>query len=540
MDTRAAGLAAHRARRWRQAADALRAADAGDRLGPEELIALAEAAFLCGDATGCVQAYERAFSAFVAAGSARAAARAALLTAETLATRGALAGAGGWRARAVRVLDEHEESDCVERGYLLMPRARGHFAAGEYEDALRLARAAETIGRRHGDEDLVAFARHSQGRGLLRLQRLDEGLGVLDEVFVAVFPEGLAAPILTGLVACSVVQGCQQVGAFDRAAEWTAALSVWCDAQPELVQYSAECLVHRSEVLLRRGFWRDALTEAQAASRCADLAGGGNVSAAADYARGEAWRLLGRIDEAERSYRAAERAGHDPMPGLARLRLDQDRAGEAAAAMTRAVAMADDPLTEPRLLPTAVEAFLTADEPDSAAATDAAVGQLEELSRGWPTTGFVAAARQACGEVALARGDAAAAASALEEARRCWLSQEAPYEAARVRLLLGRACAVLGDRDAAAVHRSAAESDLAALRTRASAPSLAAGGELGLSPRETQVLRLVASGLTNRDVAGRLVLSERTVDRHVSNILTKLGVSSRTGAAARAHRHGLT
>lgn len=94
---------------------------------------------------------------------------------------------------------------------------------------------AETIGRRHGDEDLVAFARHSQGRGLLRLQRLDEGLGVLDEVFVAVFPEGLAAPILTGLVACSVVQGCQQVGAFDRAAEWTAALSVWCDAQPELV-----------------------------------------------------------------------------------------------------------------------------------------------------------------------------------------------------------------------------------------------------------------------------------------------------------------
>jgi DNA-binding CsgD family transcriptional regulator len=262
------------------------------------------------------------------------------------------------------------------------------------------------------------------------------------------------------------------------------------------------------------------------------------VAAAADYARGEAWRLLGRSDEAERAYRAAEQVGHDPMPGLAWLRLDQDRAPEAAAAVGRAVAMADDPLIEARLLPAAVQAFLAAQEPAGGAATDAASARLRDLSRGWPTTGFRAADRQAAGEVALARGDAAAAASALEEARRCWLSQEAPYEAARVRHLLGQACALLGDVDAGAAHRSAAASELASLRARAAGPP-SDEGKLGLSPRETQVLRLVAAGLTNRDVSRRLVLSERTIDRHVSNILAKLGVSTRTAAAAQAHQHGL-
>ena len=151
-----------------------------------------------------------------------------------------------------------------------------------------------------------------------------------------------------------------------------------------------------------------------------------------------------------------------------------------------------------------------------------------------------ALATHARGAVALADGDPAAALVDLRDAARRWNALDAPYEAARSRELLGRACRELGDDDAAeleldvaaaAYHALGAEPD----RARIGTPP-AAGG---LTARELQVLRRVAAGETNRAIAGSLVLSERTVDRHVSNILVKLGVSSRTAATAYAYEHRL-
>jgi DNA-binding CsgD family transcriptional regulator len=500
---------------------------------------LAEAAFLSGDVDGCVRAYERAFAAFTVDGSARAAARTAYWIGQTLATRGAQAAAGGWLGRSTQVLDQHDEPVCAERGYLLMPKAREHFAAGRYGDVLQVARSAEEIGSRSGDRDLVAFARHSQGRALLRLERFDEGLAVLDGVFVEVFPAGLAAPILTGLVACSVVDGYQQVGAYDRAGEWTAALSAWCDEQPELVQFSAECLVHRAQVLLRRGEWHRSLAEARSAARCAERNGTTTMAAAAAYCQGEALRLLGSADEAERAYLAAQHAGHDPLPGLARLRLQQDRGPAARAALHRGLAVTDDPLLRAHLLPAFVDVLLATGDVAGAAA---AASELTRLALRWPAGGLRAAALHANGAVALAEGAAATAAVALRDAWECWVSQSAPYDAARARLLLGRASEHLGDHDAAVAHVAAAEAAMAELgdvapHTGAADPS--GGAALGLSAREIEVLGLVASGLTNRAIAERLVLSERTVDRHVSNILGKLDVPTRTAATAVAFRHGV-
>jgi DNA-binding CsgD family transcriptional regulator len=536
-DLRTSGRRAHRSRAWRRAAEALHAADSTERLDPEDLTMLAEAAFLSGDATGCVQAYQRAFAASAASGASRAAARSAVWIGLTLATKGAQAAAGGWLGRAARVLDDSGESDCAERGLLLMPAARAHFAARRYGDALEVARTAEEIGRRHGEVDLVAFAQHSQGRALLRLERLDEALAVLDQVFVGVFPAGLQSGMLTGLVACSVVDGCQQVGAYDRASEWTAALSAWCDEQPELVQFSAECLVHRAEVLLRHGYWHGSLVEARGAARCAERDGVAAMAAASAYGRGEALRMLGRIEDAERAYLDAQQRGHDPMPGLARLRLQQQRGPAALSAVRRALAMTDDPLHRARLLPAAVDVLIATD--GSAAAADAAA-ELTELASRWPTTGLRAAALHATGAVALAGGSAAAAASALRDAWDCWTAQQAPYEAAQARLLLARACTVLGDDEAAAAHGEAARRAVAALRNAVpSAPEPEPARSFGLSARERQVLGLVAAGLTNRAVAERLVLSERTVDRHVSNILGKLGVPTRTAATAFAFQQGL-
>jgi DNA-binding CsgD family transcriptional regulator len=536
-DLRTAGRMAHRSRAWRQAAAALRAADSAERLGAEDLTMLAEAAFLSGDVDGCVQAYERAFHAHLADGAARAAARCAMWIGQTLATKGAQVAAGGWLGRATRMLDQHDEQDCAERGYLLMPVARAHYAARRYADALEVACSAEQIGRRHADGDLEAFAQHSQGRALLRMERLEEGLALLDQVFVEVLPAGLGAPMLTGLVACSVVDGCQQVGAFDRAAEWTAALSAWCDEQPELVQFSAECLVHRAEVLLRRGFWHRSLLEAQSAGRCADRDGATAMAAAARYQEGDALRLLGRREEAEQAYLAAQREGLDPLPGLALLHLARHQHRSASAALRRALAMTDDPLRRAQLLPAAVKVLLASNE--SAAETAA---ELTELALRWPAGGLRAAALHANGAVALAEGAPAAAAGALHDAWRSWTTQQAPYEAAQARLLLGAACAELGDEGAAAVHRQEAETAMAALRDDAAQPMSGTADPtqtLGLSPRETQVLGLVAAGLTNAAIAGRLVLSERTVDRHVSNILGKLGVPTRSAATAVAVRSGL-
>lgn len=391
-DLRAAGRRAHQGRSWRQAAEALRAADSTGCLGPEDLSMLAEAAFLSGDGTGWVQAHERAFAAHTARGAARPAARSALWIGQILALRGAQTAAGGWLGRAARMLDGCGVADCAERGYLLMPAARAHYAAGRYAEALEVARVAEETGRPHEEDDLVAFAQHSRGRALLRLERLDEGIAVLDQVFVEVFPGGLAAGMLTGLVACSVVTGGQEVGAFDRAAEWTAALSAWCDEQPELVQFSAECLVHRAEVLLRRGHWSGSLAEAQAAARCAERDGVAAMAAAAAYGQGEALRLLGRVDEAERAYQDARRGGHDPMPGLARLHVAQGRGPAALAGLQRVLAMTDDPLRRAHLLTAAVEVHLAA---GSAAAADELTGQAlaDRLPRPLPDPGRAGAAR---------------------------------------------------------------------------------------------------------------------------------------------------
>jgi DNA-binding CsgD family transcriptional regulator len=533
-DLRTTGREAFRGRAWRRAADSLRAADAAEHLGPVDLTMLAEAAFLSGDVDGCVQAYERAFRGYAVTGEPRAAARVALWLGQTWATRGAMAAAGGWLGRAAQILDQHDEPDCVERGYLLMPVARAHFEARRYADTLQVARTAEDIGRRHDDGDLVAFARHSQGRALLRLQQLDEGLDLFDRVFVEVLPAGLTAPILTGMVVCSVVQGCQQVGAFDRAAEWTAAFSAWCDEQPQLVPFSSECLLHRAEVLLRRGDWHRSLAEARSAAWCADRDGVSAMAAAAAYQQGEALRLLGREEEAELAYRTAQQGGHDPLPGLALLHLQQHRGPVAAAALRRALAATDDPLARARLLPAFVDVLLASGDHGPAAV---AASELTELASRWPAVGLRAAATHANGAVALAAGDPPAAIKALQDAWHCWRSVQAPYEAAQARILLGRACAALGDEDAAVAHEKAAA---AALHDIAGSTPGADGriGDFGLSPRETEVLELVAAGLTNRAVAARLVLSERTIDRHVSNILGKLGVPTRTAATALALRHG--
>jgi DNA-binding NarL/FixJ family response regulator len=398
------------------------------------------------------------------------------------------------------------------------------------------------VGESCGDRDLVAFARNLEARALMRMGKVDEGLALVDEVMLAA-ASGELAPLVAGLVYCSVIASCQQVYALDRAREWTEHLDEWCSAQPQLVMFSGRCLVHRAEILQLCGSWGQAASEARRAFERFHQAVDPEAVGDACYQQGEIHRLRGEDVEAERAYSEASRYGREPQPGLALLRLAQGRVDAAAAALGRIVAGTSAPLARAQFLPALVEVSLAARDADAARA---AAAELSQIAARFRTDVLDAMAAGAEGAVALAAGDSQAALPPLRRAFRIWQRVGAPYLAARIRVLAGRACGALGDEDGSRLELGAARTvfeELGAapdlLRLDGPPPDGSSRSCHGLTPRELEVLRRIASGSTNRAIARELHVSERTVDRHVSNILAKLEVSSRSGATAFAYEHEL-
>lgn len=241
------------------------------------------------------------------------------------------------------------------------------------------------------------------------------------------------------------------------------------------------------------------------------------------------------------AYRVAADHGYDPQPGLALLWLAQGEADAARHALDRLLAGADGPVQRLRLLPAHVEVLLAAGEVEDARHT---AGELGELATRYGSLSLEAMAAHAFGSVELAAGDALGALPYLRKAQQLWTRAGAPYETALARTLTGRALARAGDAGSARRELEAARAALGALGARPAAAEvsrLLAPPALpdGLTTREVEVLRLVASGRSNAQVAAALVLSEKTVARHLSNIFVKLDVGSRTAAAAYAFTHGL-
>jgi DNA-binding CsgD family transcriptional regulator len=527
-------------RAWAEAHASLSSADATTPLGPEDLELLATSAYMLGREDEWVKVLERAHHAFLDDGEPLRAVRCAFWIGANLAMQGEVGRATGWLGRAQRLL-EREEGDCVERGYLLIPLMFRHEAAGDYQAAADTAAEAAEIGQRFGDSDLFALAVHGQGQMLIRDGRIGDGLALLDEAMVAV-TSGRLSPIVTGLVYCGVILACQSVYELRRAQEWTAALTRWCEQQADLVAFTGRCLVHRAEIMQVHGAWTDALDEARRAGPRL-TATNARAAGLAFYRQGELHRLLGDFQAADEAYRTASRLGWEPQPGLALLRLAEGQRDAAAAAIRRVTAETAEPLKRAALLPACVEILLAGGETDEART---ACRELEEIAEVFESGMLGAMVAYARGAVELAAGDASAALLRLRQAWQAWQALEAPYETARVRVLLGMACRALGDDDAAGLELEAARETferlgarpdldrLAALTRRAGAPS-----SHGLTGRELEVLRLVAAGRSNREIASALVISEHTVARHVQNILGKLRLPSRTAATAYAFEHDL-
>lgn len=530
------GRALFEQRVWADAFTELATADERSLLGASDLERLATAALLVGRLDESVAGWERAYLAHESGGDLRRAVMCAFWLAFVLLNHGDLARGGGWIHRAERLLDS-VGIDCVEEGYVVYAAALRRVFQGDPAGAEAGFSNAASFGDRFGNRELAALARVGHGRCLIHTGDIPGGMTLLDEAMATVSP-AVVSPGAMGDLYCTVIDGCQEAFDVRRAQEWTEALSRWCDDQPGLVLYRGQCLIHRAELMLLSGLWSQALLEVQRACDRLSRPRSEPVLGAAYYVRAELHRLRGEEPEAEAAYRQARIWGREPQPGLAELRLAQGHVAEAYAALRRGLQEAGaDPVARARLLGPYVNVALVSGAIEAARS---GADELSTIAGSWDSPYLGAVSAYATGSVLLAEGDPAQALTHLRRARAAWVELEVAYEAARTRILIGRACRDLGDSATADLELDAAHSELTRLgAAQDAAPVRSRVRGDGLSSRELEVLQQLATGKTNRAIASRLFVSEKTVATHVSSILRKLGVESRAAATAYAYQHHL-
>jgi tetratricopeptide (TPR) repeat protein len=386
--------------------------------------------------------------------------------------------AGGWFGKAERLLVDQPES--FAHGHLAVVTALFKEAAGDWPSVLERARDAYEIGRRCDDPDLQALGLALQGLALTHLGEVAEGTRLLDEAMAGavagevadgtrLLDEAMAGAVAgelttmpTGIVYCRMLCACLDLQDFGRAGDWTGVIDR-CADRPGLQGLPGDCRTYRAEVLLKRGAWTEGIQEAARAveeTATLDLPHAGIAS----RELGEIRLRQGDFDAAEQALLRAHQYGASPEPGMSLLRLARGQVASAAAGLQTALAsLAGGRLTRARLLPARVEVSLVAGDLDAA---QEAVGELEETAETYCTPALAAVADHARGALELTVGNAADAERRLEAAIRLWQHVNAPYDAARARVLLGEAYLAGGDRDSCLMELQAASAAFERLGAR--------------------------------------------------------------------------
>lgn len=517
-------------RDWLTALDRFKAARAQGELSGDDAYLAADSAWWLGRLDEFFPVAEVSYRLFLEESQPRKAAATAFTIAYSLSLRGDESIASGWASRGLRLLQDQPE--CVEHGFMAYTGFEMALAGCDYDAAIAQARRIGEMGKRFGDPTLQALSVLGEGRALVRQGRVADGMRLLDEAMLAALSDDIE-PGWAGNIYCHLMLACYELSDFKRAGEWTRATAKWCESMPGAGPFMGICRVHRCQVLQIGGEWDEA--EREALRVCEELAHFHvSIVAQAHYHVGDLRRARGDLARAEDAFRRAHQLGRDPQPGLALLRLAQGQVEVARSSIRAALAgETRDRLARSRLCAVEVEIALAAGEIDAART---AAAELEETAAAYGSSGLKAMAAHAGGAVALADGDVGGALQTLRDAFRYWQELGAPYETARVRLLLAEALEKLGDRDAASFERDAARAAFDRLGIvlppgqPAPSPMPALLGDL--TAREFEVLQLAARGMSNNDIAKELVLSVRTVERHLSTIYQKLGFEGRNARTA--------
>lgn len=509
-------------------------------LEPKDLETLALAAYLTGKDAKSFQILERAHQAYLYRQKTEQAVRCAFWLGLMLMNAGERARSSGWMARVERLLNDEQGPDCAEKGLLLIPAALGALSAGHAARAQKLFEQAVTIGEQFGDTDLIALGRLGHGQAMIQQGDVAKGIKLLDETMITVETEEVF-PVVHGIVYCAVIETCRKVWDLRRAQEWTLALTRWCDAQPDIVPFRGQCLVRRAEIIQFHGEWPKALEETRDACELLTRSPGEPAAGEAYYLKAELHRLLGDFEEAEDCYREAAKWGRKPQPGLALLRLAQGQDDVAETSIRNTLQETKGTKRRAELLPAVVSIMIAVKQTEEGLE---ATKELCSIANEFDAPYLYAISSYCQGAVFFAEGNVQLSLEHLQKASKFWNILHLPYESARTSELKGLVYRELNDKDNSDVELAAAKWVFEQLKAM---PDLERVNRLlnkkpdhetyGLTLRELQVLRRVAFGKTNKSVAGELFISERTVDRHVSNIFNKLGVSSRVQATAFALRN---
>ncbi|WP_448809124.1 LuxR C-terminal-related transcriptional regulator [Agromyces bauzanensis] len=519
---------AYAARDWQVAASAFERSRANGLLGPDDLALWGRSEWWLDRPVESIALAEEAFAGFRAAGRPADAAETALRISLLRLTGGDVTLGLAWMRRAEVLL--RDRPDDVRHAYLgYLDASAGGLAAGGAAWPEEWVVRLRDLAQRLPDRAVTTLSLVVSGMADLRGGEVARGFARLDEAMLDVLA-GEIEPEWGGDIFCTTIRACYELADHRRMADWTQATEEWCRQYGSDAIYTGVCRVHRLELRSEVGDWdsvEDALAEV-----CGTLAPG-NLWVAGEgwYQLGELRRLRGDAMGAREAYALAREAGIDPLPGEALLEL-QDGNPERAWNLVKTALAGRDRLARARLLRASVEIALATGRGDEAVASR---DELRAIAHDYRSEGFRAWADHADGMLALADGDAPASVAALGEALGYFRAQRLRCEQARVLAWLAAAHELGGDRSQAEHLRAEASAMFERLGARAQLDVMRHRVEESTGPltaREREILEHAARGASNRDIADRLFISEKTVGRHLANIYLKLGVGSRTAAAA--------